>query len=1316
MERVKRRWWARLVTLAASLVITGALLSGLFQLAILGLPGYRRQIAEYVSQSAGRQVDIGGVSLVWRGLAPELELTDLTLYPESASSTPVSVGRLTLGFSLGRSLRGGLWMPSRIQVSGLRLVAVIDPRGEVRVRGFDTPEGVSAGRTDWLRDLERFERLAVEDSELTVVDERLAGATLKFWVIEAGARRTEDGAEFSAELRPPYSRAARLELNARLSGDLLSPATLSGDWEASVAGYSGSPWLGHKAPPDLALAITDAEAEMTGAIVGGRLGPSRVRLSAASVAVARGQRSAAARAITLDAALDPLADGWQVEIGRLALGGARGAWPDTSARARVRRGVEGGWRLDGDIDFVRIDDLLAFVLLADHPALRRLQGLSGDLRDVILRYAGPGMMPAAIAEWMPEAAPAGEAASPPGNTQPAHSYLLRARLDGLGLAAGEGSPGFRGLSGQIVATESAGGLTLADELASGGFELSFDPMFDSRIAFEALSGALVWTRRPDRWLIDMPDYRWAFAGSQGSGQMRLDVPDAVGASPSLSLAANFSSDDVTLLKPYIPKPIGEGLQRWLRRAVEAGEAPSARLEIDGPLASFPFSDGSGRFALDIDVRNGRLAYLQQWPAIEEASARLSFRGSSLSIQGESGVLAGSRLQRFDARIDDLRKSLLAVDGVLLGEAERLYDALAVSPLANRLSALLGQTQAQGKAQVNLHVSVPLSDAAAAEVDGEIVLAGNTLSYAGLAEPIENIRGTIRFFNDGLAAENLSATLAGLQVVARIEPLSGGVSRLEAQAPFTPDVGGAGLSRFIPDWIRTRLKGTTPVYADLELGGPSALLMLSTDLDGLAVDLPAPFAKPAGTARPFALALSGDAEVPLRLELAYDKDLEGELRFAYAGGQPVLTRGLLRLGGESSPAPTLAGLWIDGRTPSADIADWVGLFAKGGQGESPLGGLDLDVGSLWLAGQATAPLRLSLRPSVDGLDAALSGAGGEGTLRWQAGEGGHVEARLARLQLDPGKRPLKSTDTDTSVAIPGDAPTRPARGPIDPAGWPLLDLEVGQLKLGEADLGRIELRTARMDGGQRLETLTAGGAELDLNASGHWRRAEGRSDAHAEFKGTSRSIGELLSGFGYAPSLDARSTGFEAVLDWPAAPDIDWTQAQGRIRFDVADGALRAVEPGAGRVLGLMNFYALPRRLTLDFSDVVEQGLAFDRIEGEFKLAGGLARTEDLDIDAPSLSIRVRGDVDLAHRAYDQHVTVYPDVSGGVTLGALLLGGPAAGLVALIAQQVLDKPLDQITHFSYSVTGPWDNPEVKRARADTAQAGVRPAPELPDGRP
>ncbi|HVT35975.1 MAG TPA: hypothetical protein VHE37_10335, partial [Nevskiaceae bacterium] len=61
MERVRRRWWTLSISLLAVLIILAALISGLFQLAVLALPDYRDDLSVWVTKVAGRPVQIGGV-------------------------------------------------------------------------------------------------------------------------------------------------------------------------------------------------------------------------------------------------------------------------------------------------------------------------------------------------------------------------------------------------------------------------------------------------------------------------------------------------------------------------------------------------------------------------------------------------------------------------------------------------------------------------------------------------------------------------------------------------------------------------------------------------------------------------------------------------------------------------------------------------------------------------------------------------------------------------------------------------------------------------------------------------------------------------------------------------------------------------------------------------------------------------------------------------------------------------------------------------------------------------------------------------------
>src|SRR3546814_18658286 len=93
--------------------------------------------------------------------------------------------------------------------------------------------------------------------------------------------------------------------------------------------------------------------------------------------------------------------------------------------------------------------------------------------------------------------------------------------------------------------------------------------------------------------------------------------------------------------------------------------------------------------------------------------------------------------------------------------------------------------------------------------------------------------------------------------------------------------------------------------------------------------------------------------------------------------------------------------------------------------------------------------------------------------------------------------------------------------------------------------------------------------------------------------------------------------------------------------DVCSSDLVELEPGAGRVLGLLSIAQLPRRLTLDFRDLFSKGFAFDKLAGNVRIAAGKASTDDLLIDGPAAEIRIHGNADLRAQTFNQTIEVLP---------------------------------------------------------------------------
>jgi uncharacterized protein YhdP len=230
---------------------------------------------------------------------------------------------------------------------------------------------------------------------------------------------------------------------------------------------------------------------------------------------------------------------------------------------------------------------------------------------------------------------------------------------------------------------------------------------------------------------------------------------------------------------------------------------------------------------------------------------------------------------------------------------------------------------------------------------------------------------------------------------------------------------------------------------------------------------------------------------------------------------------------------------------------------------------------------------------------------------------------------------------------------------------------------------------------RMDEFASRASKQRLTARGSWigRGNAGRTQLRVDVE--SGEFGALLAGLG----LGGQVAGGEGTLgidaSWRGGPDaLDPNTMEASLSLDARDGRLLEIEPGAGRVLGLLGIAQLPRRLTLDFRDFFDKGFAFDSIRGQVRVAQGSARTDNLAIKGPAADINVRGTADLRNQRFDQTVDVLPKSGGLLTAVGAIAGGPVGAAVGADANAVLDKPLQGLGAKSYRVTGPWNAPKVE----------------------
>ena len=143
---------------------------------------------------------------------------------------------------------------------------------------------------------------------------------------------------------------------------------------------------------------------------------------------------------------------------------------------------------------------------------------------------------------------------------------------------------------------------------------------------------------------------------------------------------------------------------------------------------------------------------------------------------------------------------------------------------------------------------------------------------------------------------------------------------------------------------------------------------------------------------------------------------------------------------------------------------------------------------------------------------------------------------------------------------------------------------------------------------------------------------------------------------------------------------------------------------------------LPRRLTLDFRDLFQTGMSFDRIEGRFQIADGNAWTENLTVRGPAADILIIGRTGLASRDYDQQVMVAPHVSGVLPVLGGLAAGPVGAAAGFLAQGMVQQggDIEKTSRVHYSIAGSWEKPVVARLTPVRPDAPPRRRVDAPAG--
>ena len=569
-----------------------------------------------------------------------------------------------------------------------------------------------------------------------------------------------------------------------------------------------------------------------------------------------------------------------------------------------------------------------------------------------------------------------------------------------------------------------------------------------------------------------------------------------------------------------------------------------------------------------------------------------------------------------------------------------------------------------------------------------------LAFPGKIE-LTGINGELSFSNKGLQAEGIKARMLGYPATISAGTMDGagghgiyfaGSGRTDAQhirglklvdLPFLSHVAGSTL------W-HGRLRIAKPRDDKVR-----ASLQIDTNLQGMSVDLPAPLGKAKQGKVLLTLTVDGVGEPAPQITFHYGERLSGALVTRTGSGAGGIDRAEFRLGGGAATLPSSGqGIRIAGKMDRFSVKEWQDYL------ESAHSAAGADTG----AGGGIIDRLNDVDVQVSALD--VSG--------WMFN---HVSLR-ARREAHAWAANIHSDELAGAITLPDDTDRprvldleylrlRPAvlhgkKHDVDPTKFYAVRLTSKQFSYDGRELGRVNLDVTPVSQGVHVDRLTVESDTMKISAIGDWLK-----DSHGQvssFTATidSNDIGDSLAKFGYVGTIKGGKGSGQVSAVWTGSPaDIDMKSLDGSVSLDLAKGQLLEVSPGAGRILGILSLQALPRRLTLDFSDLFGKGFSFDSIKGDFAVRQGNAYTDNLDMEGPAAQVKTVGRVGLASHDYDETVTVTPHLTSSLPVAVGIASGVAVGVAILLLQKIFEDQINEMTRVQYTITGPWAKPVVER---------------------
>ena len=860
--------------------------------------------------------------------------------------------------------------------------------------------------------------------------------------------------------------------------------------------------------------------------------------------------------------------------------------------------------------------------------------------------------------------------------------------NGLSISAIDKNPGFQNLAGAFTADQLGGSFVFRASDA----QLDWPAAFGRNIP-SIFTGNVLWWKSAADWVLAAKDVQWRADGMHVDVDMQLQMY-ADKRKPMLNVAARLGTFDFATAKRFWLQHIMPPASiQWLNMSLQQGKVRDASIIIAGDLAHWPFVDKAGRFSAQATIDAKQFKFAKDWPAAENALLYADFNGPGFNVVGNAYYMGNSLILK-PSGMASFHETVLAVDISSATSMQALVPVINGTPLKQKLGEAVYSLRGEGPTNVLVNLLMPLNKGSEFNtINGSVDFVGTTIKAPLWKLAMQKATGHTTFTEKGFYSEGLlglidkNSVKLDLRVGQSYTQNKSNYFEALLHGNFSTDY----LLNFEPSLkdLKGTLQGKSPWLFTISspISKNQALapvfLRAQSELVGTQINLPEPLQKSSITPQTLNLL----TQLPVDKGLVEVK-LGDQFRLLLKKPLNKPMSGISLFGRQTQGVIPAAGFSVIGQTERYDVAGWLAIANKAEEGAG-LQSFDLSVNRLNLLGQEFGNTRLLMKPIPNGMSIRAQGANLDGLVIMPKAKNARINANFNTVHILPAEKKITSIETQHNA-------------PIDfgnPAELPPISLVIQNLKIADADLGRCEIQTIPSTQGLLIQKFSTQSALMALNATGLWYGQKGQVRTSLQASLTSKDLGKLLTVFHYQDVIKSGDTKAQFTGAWAGSPmNFSMQSFNGNLHLDVGKGQLLGVEPGGGRVLGLISLAEVPRRLSFNFSDFFDKGFGFNQIKGQFTFSQGKASTQDLMILAPAADIKITGSTDLVKQEFNQRVEVRAKAGGLLPVIGAVTAGPIGAAAGVVAQAVFNKPLKDSAAIHYEITGPWAKPDVKKVNA------------------